>query len=1797
MTEAIILPFYNRYSSPSVSQSTSGLFAYGSRSDIFVIDVLNNRAFILYSKCLQVAHTGRVSCVSFSKNEDVELLASIGEEGVIKVWNLETKRCVNEGQVYGSVAEWASGSSDVLFYALDSRHLAKWFISSNTVRKIKTGTEIPITVMASNKTNLLAVGHHNGHITIIDIIQEKILQKLRSHSQDIINFSWNPTSPEMLLTASLDLSLRSWKIGEDKPVNSYHIPVGKVRFDDKKKVNIFGIWHPRNKDIVICSNFRGEVGEICLSKGETPKFSPITNIDLSPKGCIFPFTFPKKTEKEMQDLLILFDIYKFRIWNICEKKVELQLPFLMGFVIGLSISPINPNLMAISNGDGILRVWNAQAESVETNMAGIYVHYKTKIMSAAWHPVYDNIIAYGTDEGRVAIIDIFKKKSVYTFETYHTEKVYTVCWGPFKHLEGSKENEFFVYSCGSCSILINRLNHSKDPALDFDDFASVPPFVDSTKSTHSEVCWKADFSCLLTGSYKGFIDVYDAHLIFMNRYSVEMKSIECMAWHPERTYASPDGSPFKFWFASCGNDTNLYIFNSTKTFVKHSLGEQNSNWESKKLVGHKKRIVSVCWSQHNDGHLASASRDGSVLIWNVCTGTVIASYLHHEDNVLGVQWSVTDPDVIYSGGEDNSVRIWKISEQAANLPKKGPLKRKAKKNLNKNLKGIKSAEISLEAENEESFVKEIEVDKNDLSDQNEDETFPTITTRNCTREGLPASEKLNAESEIKRLKAQFSMYVKPSRLFPCHSLISYAPKEDELKDCLQLADVLKEKEIAASDENQILDSSKHSISTLTNEDILKLGPFTDQMTALKMLEIQAENFKPQENCHHFCQLSVMSSNVKTLLEYAAVNKKLSSYHVSLAPSVSYAFWLEMCEKFAKQLLEEHQYNQACTYFLLCNKVYEAIDIFAEKIDILEALILAKARLPESDPMIRSLLFRVRKKYVSHNNSARVAKCYLSLKQPLTAAKTLFTVSDPKFMKAAIYIAKLNKLKNETKRYMYLYMVKYLSLDDWNALADLENEEPSMKVYSSLFAVHKAFKIHLQYLRKTDEDLEKEIFFQPDSSKPIKFWIGNTCMESKESFIKYVYHILLSNNLIPSETEEIFNILKALGNMFTGKETYDCVVQADILISLCITQYIFYCILEDRTAANFYFLKIFESSYNDSFFLKAVCALFIPMSLSWDCDTCSIICESKTDNGEESNTVLCQFHNINQAITGEITSFRPECITSKFCSKDSCPLPPSYENVVDDLKRKPINEYVLTYFVANIAQNLRRLVDREEMICCAEKLCVPKLQKEDIEPIPSEELENGILIQTPKEIEDESNPKMVAVNSTIKVDEIENLIKIALEEADEKAKSFLSASKAPENDADYEVSIQETSQKCVDINNENSSEIITEVNVTNSAELPKLINDEINGKECLAISSNDENSEISQCIVLEDKSCADISEEKSSKIIINEESLEISSNDENSHVRCLAKNDLFFNLVLFIISSISKQEFVYGHYLIENACIKKKLELYNTKDKNEPFDESNPKMDEMAVSSETEESHNFESFEMVENGEFANGILKIDEKKMNDNDENRTEQSVNSIQHVELFNEIDNANGIPSTEINNMEINNLNNKILTEPTADCIYNTGLCEENNVHCIPSTSTSEVNTLQVSVPNGNKMECGKNISNTVVDSDSSEMELSPVHKICANSFQIVNPFGEDILKELNINEKKIHVLINESHASLLSYPVPFEVLQNVLQAMYFMWQKSECPVVQEELHKYMEQIIHYLYSFSDGKMKLRCEICVSK
>ena len=74
---------------------------------------------------------------------------------------------------------------------------------------------------------------------------------------------------------------------------------------------------------------------------------------------------------------------------------------------------------------------------------------------------------------------------------------------------------------------------------------------------------------------------------------------------------------------------------------------------------HTSGVTVVAWSPDGQ-HIATASADQTVKIWNALTGDLVCTY-QNEDEVYALAWSPTSK-LIASGGNDNTIHIWNASD-------------------------------------------------------------------------------------------------------------------------------------------------------------------------------------------------------------------------------------------------------------------------------------------------------------------------------------------------------------------------------------------------------------------------------------------------------------------------------------------------------------------------------------------------------------------------------------------------------------------------------------------------------------------------------------------------------------------------------------------------------------------------------------------------------------------------------------------------------------------------------------------------------------------------------------------------------------------------------------------------------------------------------------------------------------------------------------------------------------------------------------------------------------------------------
>ncbi|XP_054707017.1 uncharacterized protein LOC129216825 [Uloborus diversus] len=1376
----------------------AGIIVYGNMNNIIFLDLRASPPQLLDEKCLMSAHRAKIVALSVlkDKKENEELIVSASEDMVVKVWDLNSRTSIANTEIPECNAlSWFSSNAPVVI-ASEHSNIVKWsYKQGTTLRKIKSGCNQEILLISHNPANneIIATGHRFGAITVMNVKTENILQKLKVHSKEITSLSWSLVAPDMLLSTSLDMSARVWRMGEAQSVHAYYVSNSR-KMDDKKQAKFFGFFYPGSENTMLCCS-RGELGTVTFKEKGKPEFQNLwlKGSESLNRNLYILCTWEQDSEGVKKNILCAVEFFRISLFDLEEKRCILSLSTHNNSINKMVVSPTNPNLIVVCCGDGTVKLWNLSTESSSLNCYSIYIQSRVKILCGSFHPVEEPLFAFGTDEGRIGIIDINKKRVLYNFETHHSHACYEVCWGPCSKVvspEGKSTEDFFLYSCGGGIIHVNKLNEPKSPALDFDELSNLGPELSDCKKNHCHMCWKQDYSCFAVASYKGFVDLYDPQFSFLGRLITPAMSIECLSWHPESTLASPDSSPLKMWLACGGKFNDIHIYDTAEVIDK---GEKVMMRPTRKLTGHMRSILSLSWSIHIDGYLASGSRDGTAQIWNAVQGTCIANYPNHRDHVTSVLWNSQNPDIMMSGGLDCCI-----------LVKKHKLFRPKPKVSNVEESSV--AETASQKSYGETTSEEIHKNK---SSKPEGDAASDKTDIDVQEKKFYDVEHLTRKGAVK------SWYTKkPPPIFP---LFGQDHGVKGIEDCKRLVDLYYSD---TTDNSSSFEELKARLPA-TDEDALKFGIFADQLAALSMLEAQSNQYKKENLPESYAYLQLQMLNVQSVIEEFCKNGKLTDFLVSLAPMVSHKYWLEVCEKFALQLIGDDLYRKGSLYLLMCGKLYEAIQVLAEKGNVYEALALAKAHLPESDPVIEKLLIVCSNKFRSQKCYAFEAQCAIALKDPLSASRILCLLPDPNGARIAAYVCKKFGFETEAENYAFHCLEKCLSHLDWVTAKKLTDEEECMKPYSMLVHVHEIIYSHIRHLKKENGVLVKEIFCN-DSADAVPFWKCLTCQDSNQSLISFVYSSLRNLSLLNEEEEFLKNTHEALNTMLNYRKNSDMASEAHISIALYLAQYLVLALKEDFELATKYFLKIFEVSCNIVFLPKIVSMLLLPVELQWSKKTNSVIWEAKK-NAADSACPIIHFYGLYSSFGQRIANWEQDEVGTNVISADCLSnLPPLVDTIRNILSGKTIVDLLAAYFSVSFLNDLQSLISKQKPSSECRPLKSPRVRKSI--PVASHIVQNGT------QLLGDSNSRGSDIRKELEEnDDIGKLIELALKEANEKAEQLMGLEKgdkiAEENSANNvynkvsaePVHVVENGTLALDNLNHNDSEIRKDLEENNVIE--------------------------------------------------------------------------------------------------------------------------------------------------------------------------------------------------------------------------------------------------------------------------------------------------------------------------------------------------------------------------------------------
>ncbi|XP_078712810.1 gem-associated protein 5 isoform X2 [Lampetra fluviatilis] len=744
-----------------------------SCSDDRTVRVWDTRGGTRCTHVLQGAHAAGVTCVQFSPHER-DLLVSADERGAVCCWRLPTAApSPPVGDAGDPVSKGVTG--------VEEEAAAEEVAPPVTVGDARTHMPAPrhVTCLAlsPHHAHLLALGYKDGLILVVDLRRRlEPLLRLRGHEDEVHALGWCPDSaydpsgtPKdhptpgtgddltaatiagslwgALASGSKDRTVRVWSLARAKCSLTLRLPPPKRRGGEmdtaapRERLWVTVCWSHSRPLHLISSAYGGElllwdVGAGVRSGGRI-KGTPLGAGSDSPghsrvvfnivaftarrDGSVAPNEEEDEGEEDEEFFISSSMDRDVCCWRARDLTLCWRLPTLGGFAYCLAFPPVesgsDPGALAVGGGDGVLRVWRTLSPRAAYDVSSYWQGVHAKLTALAWHPSREGRLAFGTDEGKVGIYDLYNNKPPQISSSYHKKTVYSLSWGP--PVPPSPEGQasgYALYSCGGeGSVLQHNPRKLSDDAVDINTLIHAANLTQHKFPARSELSWRCDGSLLALGNDDGSMEIYSSpllhHVCTLNSHH---KTVNCLRWLPPyhnqshvpsaavgqseavvsngqtavgmvEVAGSQSGaltgemgpSPNQPGRLEPSNQSALGLLlasgsNNAPIFVHDLQGVQDGGAvHTRTLAGHTARVTALDWSPHRRGLLVSASYDGTVQVWRADTGEPLSNYRGHGGRVLSVAWCPSDADVVWSGGDDSSVHKWRPSQQPQKQPPRG----------------------------------------------------------------------------------------------------------------------------------------------------------------------------------------------------------------------------------------------------------------------------------------------------------------------------------------------------------------------------------------------------------------------------------------------------------------------------------------------------------------------------------------------------------------------------------------------------------------------------------------------------------------------------------------------------------------------------------------------------------------------------------------------------------------------------------------------------------------------------------------------------------------------------------------------------------------------------------------------------------------------------------------------------------------------------------------------------------------------------------------------------------------------
>uniref|UniRef100_A0A9J7Y567 Gem nuclear organelle associated protein 5 n=1 Tax=Cyprinus carpio carpio TaxID=630221 RepID=A0A9J7Y567_CYPCA len=659
----------NWYCSRCSDINGKGVLGFGAKNTIYLLNVTAASPAVTGEL---TGHTERVSGFAFCSHDGQEhICASTSDDKTVKVWDAEQKILLKEHSVHQSTisaVHW-SPVQKLLLVTGDEKGIVVcyWFSSNDTQSFFPEPRTIFCLSCSPHEENYIAVG---GDKMISDM----------SLTLSIDGSNGVTQGAEMgcyLASGSRDQTVRIWSTARGKGVMTLKLPFLKRRglgVDPtvKERLWLTVHWPKGRPSQIVSSCFGGEIIMWDLKKSGKQKWNLLGSSSDGQNHSRIVFNMSSFHTGDRELLLSTSMDREIKCWDLASLECCWTLPTLGGFVYCLSFSSVGTGCLALGVGDSMIRVWNTLSIQNQYDIKTFWQGVKSKVTALAWHPLKEGSLAFGTDDGKVGIYEVYSNKPPQISSTYHRRTVYSLSWGPPvppMSFGGSGDKpSYSLYSCAGEGVIFQH-----DPWKLSGEASNIDKLIRDTNNIkhkippHTDLSWKPDGSVLAIGNEDGSIEVLKAPTLkLLCTVQQHHKIINSLRWHHEHS----SQNELQYLLASGSSNAIVYVHDLKSVIETPSESPVLMTEPFRTLSGHTNKITSLAWSPHHDGRLVTVCYDGTAQVWDVLKEEPVCNYRGHSGRLLCVQWSTVHPDLVWTGGDDFTLHEWAVSKQEHVTPPK-----------------------------------------------------------------------------------------------------------------------------------------------------------------------------------------------------------------------------------------------------------------------------------------------------------------------------------------------------------------------------------------------------------------------------------------------------------------------------------------------------------------------------------------------------------------------------------------------------------------------------------------------------------------------------------------------------------------------------------------------------------------------------------------------------------------------------------------------------------------------------------------------------------------------------------------------------------------------------------------------------------------------------------------------------------------------------------------------------------------------------------------------------------------------